>query len=173
LKAESLQLIRGTDEHIAFVMATERLPGYEQLVGRWSEAKHRAALADSRYAYFIGRLGAQDIGFAIVRDWASAERAAHIKRIAVCHPGLGHGKLLLASLVDLIFRGTDAYRISLGVFPQNERARRAYAAVGFRDEGIARGSAFFGGVHHDEMMMALLRPEWPVGRNLKASQGSP
>jgi diamine N-acetyltransferase len=48
----------------------------------------------------------------------------------------------------------------LGVFPDNTRARRAYEAVGFRAEGIARGSAFFYGVHRDELVMAVLRPVW-------------
>jgi RimJ/RimL family protein N-acetyltransferase len=46
------------------------------------------------------------------------------------------------------------------VFPENARARRAYEAVGFRAEGVARGSAFFGGIYRDELIMAILRPEW-------------
>src|SRR5580692_11722652 len=146
-------------------MAAERLPGYEELVGRWSEAQHRAALADGRHAYFIARLESQDIGFAIVRDWASPERVACIKRIAVSSPGQGHGKMLLAGLVDLIFTKTDAHRIWLGVFPDNARALGAYEAIGFKAEGLARGNAFFGGVYRDELVMALLRPEWAAGRN--------
>ena len=141
-------------------MATERLSGYDQLVGRWNDAQHRAALTDGRHAYFIARLNLELVGFAIVRDWASPERVVHIKRVAVSRPGLGHGKALLAKLVELIFRDTDAYRIWLGVFPENARARRAYEAVGFQTEGLARGSAFFGGAHRDEVVMALLRPEW-------------
>jgi RimJ/RimL family protein N-acetyltransferase len=160
LKTDVLQLMRGTDGDIPFVMATERLPGYERLVGRWSEAQHRAALADNRHAYFIARLESEQIGFAIVRDWGSPEHVACIKRIAVASPGQGHGRALLAALVERIFRGTDAHRIWLGVFPDNARARRAYEAVGFKAEGLARGSAFFGGVHRDELVMALLRPEW-------------
>lgn len=40
------------------------------------------------------------------------------------------------------------------------RARRAYEAVGFAAEGIARGSAFFGGIYLSELTMAILRPEW-------------
>jgi len=32
--------------------------------------------------------------------------------------------------------------------------------VGFRAEGIARSSAFFGGGHRDELVMAVLPPEW-------------
>ena len=165
MKTDSLWLVQGTSDDIAFVMAAERLPGYEELVGRWSEAQHRVALADGRHAYFIARLASQDVGFAIVRDWASSERVACIKRIAVSNPGQGHGKILLADLVDRIFTKTDAYRIWLGVFPDNARARRAYEAVGFKAEGLARGSAFFGGVYRDELVMALVRPEWPAGRD--------
>ena len=48
----------------------------------------------------------------------------------------------------------------LGVFPENQRARRAYEAVGFKAEGVARGNAFLGGIFHDELIMAILRTEW-------------
>jgi diamine N-acetyltransferase len=164
LKADQLDLIRAAEADIPFIMATERLPGYEGLVGRWSETEHRVALADVRYAYFIARVVSQPIGFAIVRDWASREHVTCIKRIAVARPGKGDGKAFLTSLVDRVFRETEAYRIWLGVFPDNARARRAYEAVGFKAEGIARGSAFFGGIYRDELMMALLRPEWPAGK---------
>jgi RimJ/RimL family protein N-acetyltransferase len=160
VKPDLLELSRGTTDDILPVMAIERLPGYEALVGRWSEAQHRAALADGRHAYFVARLGSEPIGFVIVRDWTSPERIAHIKRIAVSRPGEGYGRVLLAKLVEEVFRETDTHRISLGLFPDNARARRAYEAVGFRAEGISRGSAFFGGTHRDELVMALLRPEW-------------
>jgi RimJ/RimL family protein N-acetyltransferase len=147
-----------------------RLPGFEQLVGRWSDAQHRSAVADGRHAYFIARFESEAIGFAIVRDWASAERVAHIKRVVVSHPGRGHGKAPLVQLVQIIFQHTDAHRIWLGVFPENTRARRAYEAVGFQAEGIARGSAFFGGRHRDEVVMSLLRPDWAAGRQLSARE---
>jgi RimJ/RimL family protein N-acetyltransferase len=58
---------------------------------------------------------------------------------------------------------TDRHRLWLGVFPDNARARRAYEQVGFCPEGIARGSAFFGGVFGDELIMTILRPEWEGG----------
>ena len=145
-------------------MATERLPGYESLVGRWSEEQHRAALADRRYAYFVAEWDSRKIGFVLVRDWDAAEHVTLIKRIAVAEPGNGHGKMLLAHLVDRIFRDTRAYRVCLGLYPDNTRARRAYESVGFKAEGISRGSAFFNGVHRDELVMALLRPEWQSDR---------
>jgi diamine N-acetyltransferase len=155
-----LSIMRADESAIPFVMATERTAGFEALVGRWDEAQHRAALADGRHAYFIGRDGAEPIGFVIVRDWAAPERVTLIKRICVSRPGLGLGRALLTGVVDAVFKETHAWRVWLGVFPDNTRARRAYEAVGFRAEGIARGSAFFGGVHRDELVMAVLRPEW-------------
>jgi RimJ/RimL family protein N-acetyltransferase len=155
-----LTIARADAAALPFVMATERTEGFEQLVGRWDEARHRAALADGRHAYFLGRDGAEPIGFVIVRDWASPERVTFIKRMAVARPGRGYGRALLGAVVDAVFRDTDAWRVWLSVYPDNTRARRAYDALGFQAEGIARGSAFFGGVHRDELVMAVLRPEW-------------
>jgi RimJ/RimL family protein N-acetyltransferase len=159
-----LTIVRGDASAIPFIMAIERTTGFEDLVGRWEEMQHRAALADGRHAYFIGRDGSKPVGFAIVRDWASSERVTLVKRIAVSPPALGYGRALLAQVVDAVFDETEAWRIWLGVFLENTRARRAYEAVGFRSEGIARGSAFFGGLHRDELVMALLRPEWEARR---------
>ncbi len=160
MNPDVLHLARGAGEDIAFVMATERRPGYEEVVGRWTEAEHRAALADGRHVYFIARLGSQPVGFAIVRDWPSPEEVVHIKRVAVSCPGLGHGKALVAGLVDLIFRSTGAHRIWLGLVPDNHRARRAYEAVGFKAEGLAPGAALVAGGRRDELVMAMVRPDW-------------
>lgn len=156
----NFQLVRATENDLPFVMATERRDGYDRLVGRWDEALHRAALADTSYAYFLGLDGPEPVGFAVLRGWASPERATLVKRIAVTSPGRGYGRKLLAAVAERVFRDTTAYRLCLGLFPDNHRARRAYEAVGFTAEGIARGSAFFGGVHRDELIMSMLRPEW-------------
>jgi len=156
-----LTLVRADAADIAFVMRTERLEGYDALVGRWDEARHRAALADPAYAYFLGVVDGEPVGFAILRGWAARERVTLVNRLAVVLPGQGHGRALLRAVVDTVFRETDAHRVWLGTFPDNWRARRAYAAVGFVPEGISRGSAFFGGLHRDELIMAVLRTEWP------------
>src|SRR4051812_39342796 len=98
-----LKLTPATDIDLSYIMATERLDGYDQLVGRWSEEQHRAAMGDNRHAYFIARLNAEPIGFTIVREWASPERVAIIKRIAVSNPGRGSGRELLSLVIDAIF----------------------------------------------------------------------
>jgi diamine N-acetyltransferase len=155
-----IKLRRADDTDLPFIMATERIAGFEELVGRWDAAQHRAALADRRYAYFIARDGSEPVGFAILRDWASPEQVTLLKRIAIARPGIGIGRVFLAQLVDLAFGDTEVYRLWLGVFPDNARAQKAYETAGFRAEGIARGSAYFGGLHRDELVMAMLRPDW-------------
>ena len=155
-----LRLIRPTAADIPFIMATERTPGYEPVLGRSDAGWHRAALADPGIAYFIGLLGSEPIGFAIVRGWAAPERVAHIKRFAAVLPGQGYGRPLIRAVVDAAFEETSVYRLSLGLFPENARARRLYEGAGFKPEGIARGSAFFGGAYRDELIMAIVRPDW-------------
>jgi RimJ/RimL family protein N-acetyltransferase len=162
--AGTFDIVRGDESMVPFIMATERTPGFEDLVGRWDEARHRAALGDGRHAYFVAREGDAAVGFVIMRDWGSPERVTLVKRIAVSCPGRGYGRSLLRKVVDAAFAETDVWRLWLGVLPENIRARRAYEGVGFKAEGVARGSAFFGGVHRDELVMALLRPEWEANR---------
>jgi len=159
-----IQLDRATEVDIPFIMATERLPGYEALVGRWDDARHRAAMTDGRHAYFVGRREGSAIGFLIIRDWNSPEQVSLLKRIAVAQPGEGNGKELLRAALDAVFEQTNVHRLWIGVFPENERARRAYEGVGFVAEGVARGSAFFGGTHRDELTLSILRPEWAERR---------
>lgn len=151
---------RGLQADIPFIMSTERLDGYDALVGRWDEGRHREALFDPLYAYFVAEADGEPLGFAILRDWASAEQVTLVKRVAVAQPGRGHGKALMRALIDVAFAETRVHRLWIGCFPDNLRARRTYEAVGFVAEGIARGSAFFHGQHHDELILSMLRPEW-------------
>lgn len=159
-----LELAAATLADLPFVMATERLPGYEALVGRWDEARHREALADGRYDYLISRLDGEPVGFAIVRGARAADRVALVKRVAVSRPGHGVGKAMMRAVVDHVFETTATHRLAIGAFPDNLRARRVYEAVGFVAEGVARGAAFFHGVHRDELNLAILRPDWAAAR---------
>ncbi|UVK39788.1 GNAT family N-acetyltransferase [Mesorhizobium sp. AR10] len=159
------RLVRATEEDLPFIMATERLEGYDALVGRWDEARHRNAFVDDSHVYFIGFDGLAPIGFVLLRHWSSPERVTLVRRVAVAVPGQGHGRMLLAAVVDRVFEDTTAHRLVIGLFPDNHRARRAYQAVGFTAEGISRGSAYFQGEHRDELVMSQLRPVWEERRS--------
>jgi RimJ/RimL family protein N-acetyltransferase len=157
-------LRRGSETDIPFIMATERIEGYRELVGRWEADQHLAALGDGRHAYFIAESEGTPVGFALLRDWGSAEKVTLVKRVAVARPGQGSGTAMMRALVAKVFETTDAYRLWIGTFPDNLRARRAYEAAGFKAEGVARGSAFFQGAHRDELILSILRPEWAERR---------
>lgn len=47
----ALEIVRATEADIPFIMATERLPGNEGLVGRWEREEHERALGDPGNAY--------------------------------------------------------------------------------------------------------------------------
>jgi RimJ/RimL family protein N-acetyltransferase len=150
----ALRIIRATEADIPFIMATERLPGNEGLVGRWEREEHEQALADPGNAYFVGLADGTAVGFVIVQHWASADRATLIRRIIVADRGRKIGRELLSKVIDTIFAETDASRVWLKVFPHNERAQRAYSALGFRFEERAEAS------ESKSLLMALQRPDW-------------
>src|SRR5579863_6713751 len=160
----AMEIVRAIASDLPFIMSTERIPGYENFIGRWDESKHQIALADEGNAYFVAREGKDPAGFTIVEEWDSPKRVTHIKRVAVVHPNQGHGRRLVSGVLDAIFQQTNAHRIWLGVFPANLRAQHTYAAIGFQAEGIARGLVFNGSEFVDQMVMAILRPDWEAGR---------
>ena len=160
IPAPMIAVERATGEDIPFLLATERLPGYEAFIGRSDEAMHRARLDDPRQAVFLARDGARRAGFAILRGWDSEDGITLLMRIAMAEPGLGHGRAFLAGLMERVFTETRCHRFWLGQFPDNARARHVYETAGFVAEGIARGNVFLDGRHHDELILAILRPDW-------------
>ncbi|MEI7711444.1 MAG: GNAT family protein [Rhodospirillales bacterium] len=159
-----LAIAAATESDLPFIMKTERLAGYEAFVGRSDEAQHRSRMANPQAAHFIARDGDRPVGFAILRDWNSADGITLLMRIAMTEPGMGHGKSFLRALMDRVFTETPCHRFWLGQFPNNIRARQTYESVGFTAEGIARGNIYLFGRHHDELILSVLRPEWEARR---------
>lgn len=162
----TLELVPAGLDDIGTIMEMERQPGYEKLVGRWDAEQHRAAMANPDYRYFIGLDGGRRVGFVLVKGWDSADHNTLLKRVAVTEPGKGYGSRMVAAAVATIYMETAAHRISIGCFPDNTRARAAYEKAGFTAEGISRGSAYFYGAHHDELVLSILRPEWEARHRL-------
>ncbi len=149
-------------DDIAFIMATERLPGLERMVGRSSEEQHRAALTIADHAYLLGIDAAGErAAFAIVRDLADAHGNVWLQRLAAPLPGRGAGSRFLRELLRWVFAETAAYRFWLAVMPDNARARHLYGSHGFVEEGVMRGAyRFSDGARGDLVLTSLLRPDW-------------
>lgn len=148
-------LRRATTADIAFIMTTERRPGYDKLVGRFDESVHRANLADDNWLYFIGQgdAGAAQ-GFAILQDRNKPDGNEFLRRIAVTNAGAGFGRSFLAAIVDWVFTQTQAQRFYLHVRNANSRACHVYTSLGFVSEGPESDE------EPDSTTMALLKSRW-------------
>jgi RimJ/RimL family protein N-acetyltransferase len=149
-----VSLRRATHDDISFTMATERLPGYDVLVGCYEEDVHRANLADDNWLYVIG-LDASGTpqGFAVLQNRHDGDGSEFLRRFAVANPGRGFGKPFLAALIDWIFTHSDNAGCHLHVRSDNARARHFYAALGFKDVGPEEGVP-------GSRIMALTKAAW-------------
>jgi RimJ/RimL family protein N-acetyltransferase len=147
-------------------MATERRPGYDALVGRWDAERHRAAMALPANAYLIGLDDGGDAKrFAILRGLDGEAGNVALQRIALAEPGRGFGRAFLGAIAAWVFARPGSHRLWLDVFADNGRARRAYGAAGFREEGLLREAYVRpDGVRVTQVLMSILRPEWEARR---------
>ena len=150
---ERVLLREATAADIGFILATERLPGYELLTARWTDAEHRAAMARDDTRYLVGsRSGDELEGFAIMQPLADPHEGAKLKRICVTRPGAGFGQPFLAAIIDWVFAHTH-----------NERARHVYRRLGMRDDGLLRQAYRMpDGSRADRSIMSILRSERPA-----------
>lgn len=145
-----------TADDIPFIMQTERLPGYDLVVGRFEEAEHHARIADPAWAYLVG-----DDGFAILNDLDNRDGNVCLKRFAVTERGRGLGSRLMPLVVDWSFTHTPVHRLWLNLIEGNEAAWRLYERSGFLKEGVRREAAVLpDGRRSNMIMMSILRPEW-------------
>lgn len=74
--------------------------------------------------------------------------------------GKGYGTDATRAISDFAFGELRLERLMLLVYADNERARRAYEAAGFRHEGTMRRALYQRGERLDVHVMGLLRDEW-------------
>jgi RimJ/RimL family protein N-acetyltransferase len=110
-------------------MRIERLEGYDDLVGRFTDEEHRAQFASPDARYLGWREGADLAGFTILQEFHAP--TIYLRRIAVAEPGHGAGSALLDAVLDWIFAETPAEAVRLHVRSGNARARRVYERAGF------------------------------------------
>jgi RimJ/RimL family protein N-acetyltransferase len=87
--------------------------------------------------------------------------------------GLGYGKKALGLALNFCWNHLNLNRVQLTVLKPNQRAVKAYVAVGFKKEGIMRKAAYIDGERIDLVLMAALRPSRsrPAKQNASAQAG--
>ena len=81
--------------------------------------------------------------------------------------GQGYGRESVQLLLGYAFRYHHCHKVWLKVHAGNERARRAYAACGFREEGRLRAHVWSDGAYDDLVIMGVLREEWQHAGNTR------
>jgi RimJ/RimL family protein N-acetyltransferase len=162
---KAMTLARATAHDISFIMACERRPDYERLVGRWPEAQHIATMAEPDFIYLVGSADGERRGFVILHDRFLGFPNLYLKRVAVHDANRGFGRVLLAAVTDWVFANTETHRFWLEVVETNTRAAHVYRSLGWREEGCVR-EAFVepDGTRGSYIQMSLLRPEWQAPR---------
>ena len=157
-----IRLRRGDADDLAYVMRTERLPGYDRLVGQWTLDEHREALARADVVYFVAEhANGETVGFAICEGLGDRHNGIKLKRIAVSTPGAGVGRIILESVIDWAFNCAGAPRFWLDVFDYNERARSLYRRAGLREDGMFRSAYELPDGHRaNRVILSLLAGEW-------------
>jgi diamine N-acetyltransferase len=150
-----------TKGDLPFIMATERRPGYEWVVGRWDEALHSTELARPGTRYAIAQRDGEPLGFGILQFLDDRFGNVQLKRIAVKEPGSSVGRPLLEALLRMAFEPLSVHRLWLTVAPHNTPARQLYRSVGFHEKGINREAHVDPeGRRFSPVVMSILRPEW-------------
>lgn len=72
----------------------------------------------------------------------------------------GYGRETMQLMVRHAFNDLNLNRICLFVFDTNERAKKAYLAAGFVEEGRLREDIYKNGRYIDTHIMSVLRSEW-------------
>ena len=162
-----LAIVRAIPADIPSLMRIERREGYEHLVGRWTAEQHAAEMEVPGSLYLVDRPepGAEARGFAMLQHLDSSDLGATLRRIAVADPGEGRGAALLTATLAHVFGETSVHRLQLYVYPENERAHRAYRRAGFVEDGLVRDFRRMpDGRFRSMRLMSILRPDWLVSR---------
>lgn len=74
--------------------------------------------------------------------------------------GKGYGRLATELAIKHAFNDLNLHRIYLSVLATNHRAITLYENVGFKNEGLLRGSIFKDGSYKDVYVMSILNGEF-------------
>jgi RimJ/RimL family protein N-acetyltransferase len=72
----------------------------------------------------------------------------------------GYGRDTMRLMLQHAFKDLNLNRVYLSVFETNERAKKAYLASGFVEEGRLRQDIYKNGQYIDVFVMSVLRSEW-------------
>ena len=158
------EVIRLTGSAHSTADTTGQSPVHDERTRRWYET--RAKQDDRLDLAIVDRATDRCVGEVVLNDWQPENESCGF-RILIGPGGRDRGlgseatRLMLAHA----FTALGLYRVELGVYAFNPRGRRVYERAGFVVEGTRRAGLVFDGERVDEVLMAILRPEWEQRRD--------
>jgi diamine N-acetyltransferase len=155
-----LRLTPASEADLGFVLDAEADPEAAPYITQWSRARHAQVLEDPDEALLLAVEAGDPVGFVLLAGLTNEHRGIELRRIVVLDKGRGVGRRVLELTLEHAFGELGAHRVWLDVMPHNQRARRAYAAVGFVEETVLRDSLRVGAPCESLVVMSVLEPEW-------------
>ncbi|GAA1552061.1 GNAT family protein [Kribbella sancticallisti] len=135
--------------------------------GEITEAEYREWLrtrkdqTDRLDLAIVEKATGETVGEAVLNEWSPEVESCGF-RILVGPAGQnrGLGSEATRLIVSYAIEELGLHRVELGVYAFNPRAQRAYEKAGFVVEGIRRQALKWDGDRYDDVIMAVLAPEW-------------
>lgn len=125
---------------------------------------------EDKERYFFLILSPEDkiIGECVVNeiDWELRSANFRIAIFQVIGRNKGLGTWVTEKVRDFVFEVLNLHRLSLNVYSFNPRAEKVYLKAGFKREGVLRDAVMLDGNYYDDILMAILKPEWEVLKSL-------
>ncbi|MDQ8042975.1 MAG: GNAT family protein [Solirubrobacteraceae bacterium] len=154
-----ITLRAATADDIDFMVDAERDPDARPYISNSTPDEHRRLIDGDTHEALVVERGGEAAGF-IHRTAVDRDGVVELSRLVIADRGAGIGRAALALAIDHVFRTTPAHRLWLDVLPHNDRARRAYAAAGFVEEGTLRDAWVGPNGRESLVILSVLRPEW-------------
>lgn len=149
-----------TEADLDAIGATERSAAARPFVGQSTRARHAASLtAADEELLTIRAADGVFAGYVLLAGIGNKHTGLELRRLVVANPGRGVGRAALEQVLRRAFAVHATHRVWLDVRIDNARARRLYAAAGFRTDGILRSAMRVDGRRHDQLLLSLLRGE--------------
>jgi RimJ/RimL family protein N-acetyltransferase len=95
-------------------------------------------------------------------NWSSRSAVFGISIYDPKNWGKGYGQETTNLVLGFAFNTLNLNRVELYTFDFNKRAQKCYRSVGFREVGRRRKARFVDGEYRDDLIMDILRDEWPA-----------
>lgn len=160
----TLELREATEKDLFFMIGLETEPEAKPWLARWDRDRHLEALRRDDEEPLIVMEDGEAVGYALLSGMGSPNDIIEVRRIVVARKGEGVGRRALKLVVDRAFERYAPHRVWLDLMTGNERARRAYEAVGFVEEGVIRESLRTEDGYESMVVMSMLVHEWRMRR---------